>query len=390
MTLGQLANKRALRPLKYQLREMPHATIETNRTCNIQCRLCYNLSKSQVKPLALIKKEIDLLLAKRNLQVMTILGGEPTLHPNLPEIVAHVKTKHVFCQLLTNGILLEGEEGSRYIDRLVAAGVDKFLLHVDSGQDRVRTDVEAVRRRLFAELEKKKIPFSLSLTIYEGETRILPRIIRESAQYKYFDGILAVMARDALPPITQKPDTGEVYQALSEELEIQPSAYIPSCENDDYLSWLFFFYFIDADTGQVFDISPRLDRVFRKLYRIVQGRQFFILRLNPSKIASLFVLAGLVEIVLNPKRVFRPGRFIRIPLNLKSLRLHYIALQTPPEILRSVEPVHICFHCPDATIRNGRLTPICLADLVNPLEGQSEYPSLREDLAKLAYSHLST
>ena len=389
MNRSQLINRSAIRPLKYRLREMPHATIETNRTCNIQCRLCYNLAKSQVKPIALIKKEIDLLLAKRNLQVMTILGGEPTLYPDLPEIVAHVKTKKVFCQLLTNGILLEGDDGSRYLDRLVAAGVDKILLHIDSGQDHMRPDIEASRRRLFAKLEKKKIPFSLSLTIYEGETRILPRIIRESTKYRYFDGVLAVMARDALPPITQKPDACEVYQALSNELGIQPSAYIPSCENEDYLSWLFFFYFIDSDSRRAFDLSPRLDRIFRKLYRIFQGRQFFVPRFNPSKIASLLALVGLLEIVLNPKRIFRLGQFIRIPLNLKSLRLHYIALQTPPEILRSAEPVHICFHCPDATIRNGRLTPVCLADLVNPLEGQSAHPTLREDLAKLAYNHLN-
>lgn len=37
------ANSWRVRPLKYPPRDVPHATIETNRTCNLNCRSCYTL-----------------------------------------------------------------------------------------------------------------------------------------------------------------------------------------------------------------------------------------------------------------------------------------------------------------------------------------------------------
>ena len=87
MKVEELRSGSGIRPLKYPLRETPHATIETNRTCNIRCRLCYTLERSSMKTLAEIKGEIELALKKRNLDTITLLGGEPTLHPHLPDVV---------------------------------------------------------------------------------------------------------------------------------------------------------------------------------------------------------------------------------------------------------------------------------------------------------------
>ena len=101
MKTKDFSTRNGIKPLKYGLRETPHATIETNRTCNMQCRSCNNINKDYVKSLALVKAEIDLIGKKRNIQVISLLGGEPTLHPELPEIVSYIKGKGLICQLLS-------------------------------------------------------------------------------------------------------------------------------------------------------------------------------------------------------------------------------------------------------------------------------------------------
>ena len=119
MRIDELDAGRGLRALKFSPEETPHAAVETNRTCNIRCRCCYNLEKNYVKPLDEVKRDIDLILSQRNLQVMTVLGGEPTLHPHLVEIVGYIKSKNIFCQLLTNGIVFLTADGSRLLDALI-------------------------------------------------------------------------------------------------------------------------------------------------------------------------------------------------------------------------------------------------------------------------------
>ena len=50
----------------------------------------------------------------------------------------------------------------------------------------------------------------------------------------------------------------------------------------------------------------------------------------------------------------------------------------------------MCYHCPDATIRNGKLTPLCLADYINPMEGTTETNSkVPEGLHDLVYNHMN-
>ena len=93
MQVNELKSGIKIKPLKYPLKETPHLTIEPNRTCNMECRSCYTLNKHYVKPLDKVKKEIDLAVAKRKLETISLLGGEPTLHPHLSEIIRYIKLK---------------------------------------------------------------------------------------------------------------------------------------------------------------------------------------------------------------------------------------------------------------------------------------------------------
>jgi organic radical activating enzyme len=386
MRAEQIAREIGIRPLKFTLRDTPHATIEPNRTCNIQCRSCYNLDRSHVKSLADIQHEIDRALEKRNLGVVTLLGGEPTLHPRIEDIITYIKSKKLYCQLLTNGIILLQDKGDKFLDRLISSGLDKILIHIDIGQSHVHQDIETARRILFSKLEKKKVSFSLSLTVYNEEGGRIPELAKKYSSYRYFDGILAVLARDPLPPRIQDVELEEEYCSIGRSLHIEPVAYIPSNLNDGDVHWLIYFYFINTKTGKTFSPSPVLYRIFRKAYRRIKNREPFTLTIRPVCASWLCLAAGLGEILCHPRKFPAFASLLRGSDLLKAIRFHYTAIQKPPEFNRERNRYQLCYHCPDATIRNGKLTPVCIADQINPLDGDRQ--SVDEEKYRAAYAHL--
>jgi Radical SAM superfamily/4Fe-4S single cluster domain len=388
MRFQELFRPAGIRPLKFALGEVPHGTVETNLTCNLHCRACYNLSRDVVKTVKELKDEIDLLLQKRKLQVITVLGGEPTLHPGLREIVAYIKSKGVICQLLTNGLVFLEDPTNGLLDGLKAEGLDKLLLHLDEGQKHVHADLEKARRTLFAKCQERKIKFSLSLTIYSDTGGQIPALIKKYAGYRCFDGILAVLSRDLLSPKAEDPQLLNEYQGLLAGLGIEPLTYIPSFGDDQFLAWVFYGFFINARTAEAVSVSQLFDRSFRKLYKYLKGRNFFVMRFHPSLIGLLFLASGVADIASSPKKIARYWQVFRKSSVLRNLRLHYVAIQTPPEISQPRDRIKICYGCPDATIRNGQLTPVCMADLVNPLNGNLPKDAFRDDLGRLVYGYL--
>lgn len=388
MNRKDISAKIDIRPLKHSVRETPHATIEINRTCNLQCRCCYNHAKSTVKTLEKIRQEIDLLFQKRTPQTVTILGGEPTLHPDLEEVVISLKSRGVICQLLTNGVVFLDGQNDSMLDKLISAGIDQFIIHADNGQNHMDPDTESVREILFSKLEARRAHFSLSLTIYNEDAGLIPSFIKRYGRYRYFDGILAVLARDGLPSKTQKADLLTEYRCISQKLIVEPVAYIPSNLDDQHVSWLIYFYIMNAATKSSFDLSPRLYRIFQKLYRWGRGRQLFVVKFYPRLLRAKMLLVCLCELFMHPRKLRFLLKLTAGSDALRSIRFHYIAIQNPPETDDQKLEVRFCYHCPDATIRNGMLTPICLADDINPLPGSFQPPEIWENLRAAVYSHL--
>ena len=46
MTTADFSPGLGATPLKYPAREVPHMTLEINRTCNMRCRCCYNVDRA--------------------------------------------------------------------------------------------------------------------------------------------------------------------------------------------------------------------------------------------------------------------------------------------------------------------------------------------------------
>ena len=388
MQVEKLKSKIDIKPLKFTLGETPHATIEPNRTCNLHCRSCYTLNKDYVKSLNDVKREIDLAAKKRNLETISLLGGEPTLHPQIMEIIKFIKGKKIKCQLLTNGNTLLNDGNDRFLDKLIQARVDRILLHVDIGQKHTHKDIDEVRNILFSKLEKKKVHFALSITIYEENKGEIPESVRQYSKFQFFDGILAVLARDPLHQQVHNTELFDEYISIYHKLILEPVAYIPSNLDDKHMSWLIYVYFINANTGNTFSVSHVLDRIIRKLYRSIKGHHLFAIIVNPLVYAALYLLVGLFEIVHSPKKIPIFFKLLKNSNMMRSVRFHFIVIQTPPEFNQEKNKYQICYHCPDATIRNGMLTPVCIADKVNPLNDGSQKDEIQKDLYNVVYKHL--
>ena len=98
------------------------------RRCNLSCAYCNEYDRdSKPVPLAVIRHRLD-LLADLGTSVVTISGGEPTLHPELDAVITHIRRRSMIAGLITNGYLLTAER----IQRLNRAGLDHLQISIDN------------------------------------------------------------------------------------------------------------------------------------------------------------------------------------------------------------------------------------------------------------------
>ncbi len=377
-----------IRPMKWSLEEIPHLVIEPTLRCNLRCRSCYNRFRTDDKTLEEIRAEIDLGLSKRRLETISILGGEPTLHPHLADIIRYVKGKGLYCEVLTNGLRLLEPDGEAYLDSLVAAGLDRIAFHVDCGQAHVRADVDADRERLLGMAESRRLWAALAVTVYPEASVTISQVMRRWSRFRFFDGVLVTLPRDAgRSPTGSGPDMLTEYRAIAEDLKVEPVTYVPTSLDDSDVSWLIYFYDINTRTGETFDLSPQLNRLLRRVFRFIYGRHAFAMTTRPERVWFSFYGSALLELLLHPSKVGHYAALMSGSRGMNDVRLHYIVLQEPPTFNAAKGGVQMCYHCPDATIRNGRLTPVCVADRISPLPGPGQ-PPVDEALRTTVYSHL--
>jgi MoaA/NifB/PqqE/SkfB family radical SAM enzyme len=106
------------------------AQIVPIRRCNLDCGYCNEYDKtSDPVPLATMLRRID-KLADLGTTIVTLSGGEPTLHPDLDAIIARIRERGAIATLITNGLLLTPER----IEQLNQAGLDYLQISIDNAR----------------------------------------------------------------------------------------------------------------------------------------------------------------------------------------------------------------------------------------------------------------
>src|ERR1700758_4363143 len=98
------------------------------RRCNLDCGYCNEYDQvSKPVPIAEMKRRLD-YLAAMGTSIITISGGEPLMHPELEEVIRHIRKHGMIAGMITNGFLLSKER----ISSLNAAGLEHLQISIDN------------------------------------------------------------------------------------------------------------------------------------------------------------------------------------------------------------------------------------------------------------------
>lgn len=111
------------------------AHIAITAFCNLRCSYCYgDYSPEKVKEMMRggpTKKQLFTLIDELDAagtQIMTILGGEPLLHPDFPEIVDYVDQKGMITQVVTNAYFVH-----KHVETLKK--IDSLCISLDGDEE---------------------------------------------------------------------------------------------------------------------------------------------------------------------------------------------------------------------------------------------------------------
>jgi MoaA/NifB/PqqE/SkfB family radical SAM enzyme len=115
------------------------------RRCNIDCGYCNEYDKvSEPVPTDVMKRRID-RLAGLGTSVVAFSGGEPMLHPDLDDLIRHIRARGMMAGLITNGYFLVPAR----IKALNSAGLDFLQISIDN------IEPDAVSKKSLRVLDKK-------------------------------------------------------------------------------------------------------------------------------------------------------------------------------------------------------------------------------------------
>lgn len=105
------------------------AWLTTNYTCNFNCDWCYarKILAKDVKMEIQNAEEIIRYLKSKRIKTITLIGGEPTIYPNIIELISYIKNLGIQVRMATNGIRFKDIGFSQQI---INAGIDGINISI--------------------------------------------------------------------------------------------------------------------------------------------------------------------------------------------------------------------------------------------------------------------
>ena len=124
----------------------------TNR-CNFTCAICYAAANVEQDAWELSPEDVFRSveqIKKEGRSIITLSGGEPSIHPRVLEIIAGIRKRGLFVNMSTNGYRIATEPG--FAEKLKKAGLGMVTLSFDSLQE----DINRLYRKNSFLPEKKR------------------------------------------------------------------------------------------------------------------------------------------------------------------------------------------------------------------------------------------
>ena len=150
------------------------AMLEVTNRCNMSCPVCFTDAHPKGSDLAIdeIETRLDNLLEIAGSIPLQISGGEPTLHPQLGDIVGLARSRGFRnIELVTNGIVISTSRD--YLEELVDQGLTAVYLQFDGLSKKTYTtirgqDMSRVRCRSVEAIRQAKICCTLAVAVTPG------------------------------------------------------------------------------------------------------------------------------------------------------------------------------------------------------------------------------
>jgi MoaA/NifB/PqqE/SkfB family radical SAM enzyme len=148
-----------------KINEVPFLFLSLVDRCNSPCKTCTiwkNNSRGQELSLNDYQKIAE-SAKKLQVRVVSFGGGEPTLRPDLPEIIKIFKNTGVKTHINTNGTTLSAQK----IDCLSSAGLDMISISLDAIEDKLYKEIRGLDalKRVLASIKYISKETSLHLSI---------------------------------------------------------------------------------------------------------------------------------------------------------------------------------------------------------------------------------
>lgn len=384
--------------MAYQGDNVPHLVIEVNQKCNISCKACYKALFNYTKPLDVIKKEVDFATTQRKLHIITLAGGEPTLHPDLPEIINYISEKGIWVDMLSNGHALSDKK----LGACKKAGLNKIYLHIDAQQKRpdlkenyTEKDLNDLRTTISDKILSHGIKCALEITLYKKDLTNFSEFIDYYLETPNYRNLLVTCCTDFdiiankhnVNKNYQHKDTNndlskevvsnrEVIEILYNQYKMLPYAFLPSTKNKNEMRWIFYLSFvINFKNGKTKALHTKnqfrfLARLGNNLYFKKKKKYPFDIVWNRSQILKNCLLFGLMS--YNIFTLFKVLFFLSNIL-IPGAKITYktFCFQQGPNLTIDGD-IEFCSSCPDVTIRNNKLVPVCMVDFLSE-KSISEY-----------------
>lgn len=349
----------------------PNGWIEPTTHCQLKCPGCYrgldrNTRPPRHEPIDDLKGQVDRFVAERNIQTLSVAGGEPLLYPQLKELLRHARGHNLRTMIYTNGLLINRQT----LMDLIGWGADQIVIHIDPFQKREDQPPDGsqfeLRQKfceLFREVRGAHLGFiqPLSADCLQDVPGLLD-FYRENIDVVNL--IVFALYRNICwdhpspPAINTDISMEDVVRVLAERDQYQSCAYLGSTRSPADPTWLF-----SIMAGLKGRTLGHFDGFFygfiQSRYRRNKGRYLFVSQKNTIRLFSLLKFAYyrcVRKIIANyGSYIFRhPGRI--------SSRLYFQTMLILRGPLNGSSGWDLCSGCPDAMYHQGSLHPSCILE----------------------------
>jgi MoaA/NifB/PqqE/SkfB family radical SAM enzyme len=339
------------------------AVLWLGQTCNLRCYFCYFLNRIEdaehpEHPFMTLDKAKQICHTLRYFYGNTaidIQGGEPTIHPDILELIRYCHEIGLYPTLITNGLVLAKKEK---LQQFKDAGIRDFLVSLH-GIGEIHDEVvcrKGAYEKIIAAIENMVelgVPFRFNCTMSKPVVSILPEIARKAVHYganavnfiafnPFEDQETGIRTHDNVARYSDiKPKLEEamdILEAAGIECNVR---YLPLCMAEerhrknfynfqqlpydhhewDYQSWMWTGLqpqrMKGGDLVPPFRLGPFADRVFRGIPEMVRDNYQRRPVRGKIRFTGQHIMSRVAQTVLGKDWLYRNGARKRARIELK-------------------------------------------------------------------------